>query len=461
MKKMYKLNMLVVEITRRCNMGCLHCLRGDSQQVTITKELIDRIFQDIKDVQHIGFTGGEVLLEIDMIEYFVQKLIASHWTTKLLEITTNGTIYDGRLIPIMEEFCRKKSGSKVLLRISNDQFHDKANSEQAYTYYKQQADAVNADMKNNVERILVKYTGDIQKLIYEGRAIELIDSGNSGFSLGENVSYTHRFTHRIKIVGETIPCTLYISANGNIACFEEMSYENMDALSFGNIKNKHISDLIDKHNENCMLLCSESDVLWITQRDRYYVGDIARMQGYYIFHGMVCKQILNLRYLARELYPSIPTQEIITSLPFPNNFEMLKLAIDIYTRCPYYHENVIKSLLKCYTQEKSAAYMDAICRAVLMYLKDKSVHRKYPYELFGEETDIVEELEQKFSVMEDQYKGKQNSNDMIFICDPVETLDIDYRDILTTNGYTNKAYEKKITQLYIDKINTQDWENMP
>ena len=35
-----------IELTRRCNMACKHCLRGDAQNLTISKEIIDKIFTD-------------------------------------------------------------------------------------------------------------------------------------------------------------------------------------------------------------------------------------------------------------------------------------------------------------------------------------------------------------------------------------------------------------------------------
>ena len=65
----YKLNSLSVEITRKCNFKCRHCMRGQAQDVTITPRIIDRLFEQIEDVKGmIGLTGGEVLLAMDMVE---------------------------------------------------------------------------------------------------------------------------------------------------------------------------------------------------------------------------------------------------------------------------------------------------------------------------------------------------------------------------------------------------------
>lgn len=32
---------LIVEVTRRCNMTCKHCLRGDAQSLDMQKETVD------------------------------------------------------------------------------------------------------------------------------------------------------------------------------------------------------------------------------------------------------------------------------------------------------------------------------------------------------------------------------------------------------------------------------------
>ena len=52
------LNDLAIETTRRCNMKCEHCMRGLSQNIDITPELIDMIFDnaEIASINHICFS---------------------------------------------------------------------------------------------------------------------------------------------------------------------------------------------------------------------------------------------------------------------------------------------------------------------------------------------------------------------------------------------------------------------
>ena len=61
-KKKAQVNTLIIEITRRCNMACDHCLRGDAQNLDITRQMLVKIFEPIASIDSITFTGGEPAL---------------------------------------------------------------------------------------------------------------------------------------------------------------------------------------------------------------------------------------------------------------------------------------------------------------------------------------------------------------------------------------------------------------
>ena len=42
-----KLKGLGIEITRKCNKTCSHCMKGDSQNISLSKEIVDKLFSDI------------------------------------------------------------------------------------------------------------------------------------------------------------------------------------------------------------------------------------------------------------------------------------------------------------------------------------------------------------------------------------------------------------------------------
>lgn len=340
--KRYRFSALRIEITRRCNKKCPHCMKGDAQDVTMDENTIDKIFCDVEDADWVVIGSGEPLLELGRIEYLINKIIESKWSTRVIELTTNGSIQDERIIEALRLFCSARPGNVAFLRISNDQFHDVAEYEDAYSFYTQQA---NADAGIFVCYVL-KDSNELGNLCYEGRAVNYIDSGSCQYQHGKgNVGYPYYHKHRIKICGNLIPCGLRILANGNVSFAEALSYENSDALSIGNILSESMTEIIDKHNQSCTLLCSEMDVLHIAQYGEY-TSIAPGVIPYLRFANMVYKQVLDLREKAKTLFPCIPTQEIITGLPFPNSLKMESIVIGLYRQCPEYTPNLVCNIKK-------------------------------------------------------------------------------------------------------------------
>ena len=66
----YDIDILSLEITRNCNLECLHCLRGDRINNNISEKTLENLFKDIKSIKTLLITGGEPLLakkELDKV----------------------------------------------------------------------------------------------------------------------------------------------------------------------------------------------------------------------------------------------------------------------------------------------------------------------------------------------------------------------------------------------------------
>lgn len=46
-KQTIAVDSLILEITRRCNMKCLHCLRGESENLDMSIKMVDAVFSQI------------------------------------------------------------------------------------------------------------------------------------------------------------------------------------------------------------------------------------------------------------------------------------------------------------------------------------------------------------------------------------------------------------------------------
>ena len=85
------------EITRKCNMKCLHCMRGEAQDLTISKQVIDECLDNIAGIYNFILTGGEPFLEPDMIEYLFDGIIRREITVYGFSCMTNGSIRNEKI----------------------------------------------------------------------------------------------------------------------------------------------------------------------------------------------------------------------------------------------------------------------------------------------------------------------------------------------------------------------------
>lgn len=476
--KRYKFDKLWIQITRRCNKKCAHCFKGEAQNLSISKEIIDKLIRDVEDVSYIIFGSGEVLLEIDLIDYFFQQLKTSTWQTRGIEFTTNGTVCDRRIIDILEAFCLSGEGKMVLIRISNDEFHDAEEYTKAYHFYNALIEEANERIKkdNQTGRIHLTYVlEDNSKpigLIYEGNAINYIDRNSDKYIHGENVNSPRIDQHRIKIIDDRICCAMNVAANGNLVFDESLSYKNEDATAIGNIMEYNISDIIDHHNDCCLTLCSETE-LWHACRIKNRSLLDHRGRSLLEFYKLLCNRIMELRKKATDIYPHIPASDIITSLPFPDLNKTQILLYEIYANCPYKNNDLIDKMIfgtvshnpPLYRHippernfDKTLIYQSALISSVIVYLKGGG--RKYPYELFGDENEILESSAfHKLKDLDIYYKNNPSyaKNDKIFPCnDNAENLgdifDIDYREeqsqLLDFNPYVRPDLAIDILKKY-------------
>lgn len=459
MDKKYRFNKLSIEITRRCNKRCKHCAYGEAQDLSMDTAIIDRLFDDVADVKHIALGNGEVLLEVNRVSYFIDKLAESPWTTSLIEVTTNGTICDPRIVDIFEKFCSSGNNRTAIIRISNDIFHDAAEYERAFAFYQPLVDEANRRISPERRSMInVRYTLDEKPansdeaiaLRYSGRAIELVDNSDE-YTFGKNVRIEQCQKHRIKIIGTDIPCDMQISANGDVVFGEFVSYTQMDEISIGNINEQHLTQIIDQHNDRCMVLCSEAGLLHMC-KEYSHINLGYQDKNNILVLEYIYKGILRVRDRARQLFPHIPAQDIIERIPFPDNTSGMNLVFDIYKHCPYYTENLMINLKKYYLSPKRRNYMGAMYIAIVMYLKDKNITRKWPYWLFGTDEDVDAFIIRKFADYEEYCELNPDwvDNNKAYLCEPNEDNAIDYTKDPTTDVWSDYLSDWLLGNIHSD-----------
>lgn len=288
---------LMFEVTRECNLRCQHCMRGEPQQITMAKEIIDRVIPQIRFVSHLALTGGEPLLMPEIIEYLIDSIIENEMPLLSFTCVTNGTIIDERAIRVIQAFNRIGDYIRNLcdtyeLRTLNTDFVDHKGASlsvsvskyhnndpaAAVAFYRQYAsNNLKIERQDEWERVTpdgaTKTLRELQdevgeKLADEGRA------SNNGIGyraqccsandkIFQNVDEMHCCItcHRIEMDNEIIKCPIQICANGNVIIESELSFAHEDQYCMGNVLTDDLSCIIAKNQWNEPLTCLEVDQL--------------------------------------------------------------------------------------------------------------------------------------------------------------------------------------------------------
>lgn len=222
---------LILEITRRCNLRCAHCLRGEAQNVDIDPAAIDVLLDQTGKINNLLFSGGEPTLNISAIWHTLDGLERRRIPLHDVEVITNGVILSKELAAAMRAFSvyvtpwKKARQDSVTLSISSDRYHRGADAMKALRFYREElADVATVKLDKRGERP-----------VKIGRASMLTDAVKP--------SIIGSYPHRVELLefrkpcfceyqselpspepGEKIVCCpLHISAKGDITRF--VSYE--------------------------------------------------------------------------------------------------------------------------------------------------------------------------------------------------------------------------------------------
>lgn len=104
--KNIELENLIIEVTRRCNLSCAHCLRGAQQRMNINREHIEQLLSNVCYIGNITFTGGEPTLYLKGIEDTLDVIDKNGITVNSFYIATNGCFSRKACTKLMELIVR-------------------------------------------------------------------------------------------------------------------------------------------------------------------------------------------------------------------------------------------------------------------------------------------------------------------------------------------------------------------
>ena len=233
-RKPVELYSMAIEVTRRCNMACPHCLRGEAQGINIDTKYIDQALEHIEFIDSLTFTGGEPTLNLDAIRYTLEVCKARNIRVGSFYIVTNGkgstkTMLDFATLCLeWYAYCLEDVAYAADcysgVALSKDIFHEKI-------------PAVNEAILRGLAIFREDKFNDFKNgsLINEGRAQDL--DWNKRRSYNDELR-VEEWDDYFGVDG-----MVYLSANGDIKTNCDIAFNNSDC-TIGNLNDSDFLDII-------------------------------------------------------------------------------------------------------------------------------------------------------------------------------------------------------------------------
>lgn len=216
-------NELILEVGRKCNLKCDHCLRGEGQNVEMSFETAKKAIDlCASGIGCLIFTGGEPMLYGSIINEIVDYIISQAIGLSSFYVASNGIAYNpGVMNALVKLYAYCDEPELCRLDISTDHYHQLSFAELYGTKFsfKPHFDAFSfCSIKPDIEERYV---------LMEGRAKDWCD--------GEKYpNYNERF---YLYTDDDFKSTeqLYVTAKGNIAPDCDWAFDTYDSLDLPDI----------------------------------------------------------------------------------------------------------------------------------------------------------------------------------------------------------------------------------
>lgn len=220
---------LNIEVTRKCNERCEHCLRGEAQDINITPEIYYNLFKNITAITNLLITGGEPTLNADGIINILDYIMAKQITVYRFTMYTNGLLFPDKLLfKILDFIVYCEESDLCTVGISNSEWRTTLPNKvlekrlKLFTFYRDDKD----------------YTKYKVPLINKGLA-NWNGIGTKVVTIEPKLSPT-LYEDQDYVYVETISVT----ADGYILSDCDYSYDEVEQISVGNILISTLMDII-------------------------------------------------------------------------------------------------------------------------------------------------------------------------------------------------------------------------
>ena len=200
------LDHVTIELTRRCNMQCAHCLRGDAENLDISTKYLEEFFSKVDYISNLCLTGGEPTLVPNIINEVIR--IAKKHDTEIgsFDVTVNGKrVTDAFMVSMINLYNYCSDNEVSTLSLSNDIYHDAIGN--------------NAEKLSTFSFFTKRVRTDDGYVLNEGNAEK------NGIGNHDDTIYPYEVDADNSHIQDG---TVYLNCHGNIGPSCDLSYENQD-----------------------------------------------------------------------------------------------------------------------------------------------------------------------------------------------------------------------------------------
>jgi MoaA/NifB/PqqE/SkfB family radical SAM enzyme len=245
---MLNLGELILELTRRCNMSCAHCLRGAAQRVDMDVATIHNTLKGVERIGSLVLTGGEPSLKPEAIVSLYNIITSRRISVEYFYVVTNAksTYRRQEFLEALDRlygWCDDKGACSLV--VSQDQFHNELRTPNMkgfdtivdpYGYGYSEREYFRPELR----------TSRIETVILEGRAEDIASYYVTRPSEKQAVWEVSKYEDALCVNEGNV----YVSANGNVTSCCDMSYKRIDSEAWGNVNNESLVSII---LNNCVL----------------------------------------------------------------------------------------------------------------------------------------------------------------------------------------------------------------
>jgi len=230
---------IVIETTRRCNLSCEHCLRGEKENIDFNTKFLDIFLSKLKKIKgyefqlsNVVFSGGEPFLVPNIIRELIEIIKKYNDNELSYYIATNGTIINedvkNFVIDYLMECVNSYSDSELrCIEISNDIYHEPLTEEQE-NFWK-------------IFKMVGFRNSRTTSVLNEGRARNIVDK--------EKVEVSD---YEVCISDYDIDIVFYLNCNGEILLNCDLSYDRQRNMPYpfkNTVENLDINEWLDDIKE--------------------------------------------------------------------------------------------------------------------------------------------------------------------------------------------------------------------